>query len=126
MSRQYRPNGGLEDEVLGCLAGVSEPLTVAAIKLRLDEALAYTTISTTLNRLYEQGLLRRQEHGRAFAYALALPPEAGHTATTAHQMYRLLASCEDHAAVLSHFVAELSPEEAQLLVQIVTGTTRKT
>ena len=120
MSGQHRPHGGLEAEVLDSLVGVEEALTVASIKLRLDESLAYTTVSTTLTRLHEKGLLRREQRGRALAYALALPPEAAQATTTARQMHRLMDSSENRRAVLDRFVAGLSPDDEHLLLELLT------
>ncbi len=37
----------------------------------LDAAVAYTTLMTTLDRLYKKRLLTRQKNGRAFVYAPA-------------------------------------------------------
>jgi len=36
---------------------------------KLDRPLAYTTVMTTLDRLYKKGLLDRRKHERAFLYA---------------------------------------------------------
>ena len=56
--------------------------------------LAYTTVMTTLDRLFKKGLLRRSEEGRAFRYAPRLSREemhreaASHAATQARDRYR--------------------------------------
>jgi predicted transcriptional regulator len=39
---------------------------------RLDRPLAYTTVMTTLDRLYKKGLLLRRKSDRAFIYAPSL------------------------------------------------------
>lgn len=36
---------------------------------RLPQELAYTTVMTTLDRLYKKGLLERRKHQRAFVYS---------------------------------------------------------
>ena len=41
---------------------------VAQVCLGLDECYAYTTIMTTLDRLYKKGLLSRRKEGRAYFY----------------------------------------------------------
>ena len=43
---------------------------------RLDRALAYTTVMTTLDRLYKKGLLERRKSERAFVYSARLSREA--------------------------------------------------
>jgi predicted transcriptional regulator len=42
---------------------------------RLDRPLAYTTVMTTLDRLYKKGLLARRKSERAFVYSTALSRE---------------------------------------------------
>jgi predicted transcriptional regulator len=44
-------------------------LTVKALVGHLDRPLAYTTVMTTLERLYKKGLLDRRKHDRAFLYS---------------------------------------------------------
>lgn len=43
---------------------------------RLDRPLAYTTVMTTLDRLYKKGLLDRRKSDRAFFYSPRLSREA--------------------------------------------------
>ena len=42
---------------------------------RLGRPLAYTTVMTTLDRLYKKGLLTRRKNDRAFVYSAALTRE---------------------------------------------------
>ncbi len=42
--------------------------SVREIHLRFGERLAYTTLMTTLDRLFKKGLLARRKQGRAFLY----------------------------------------------------------
>jgi predicted transcriptional regulator len=42
--------------------------TVRDVVARLDRPLAYTTVMTTLDRLYKKGLLARRKSDRAFVY----------------------------------------------------------
>jgi predicted transcriptional regulator len=42
--------------------------TVRVVVTRLDRSLAYTTVMTTLDRLYKQGMLERHEIDRAYSY----------------------------------------------------------
>lgn len=49
------------------------PLSVRDVKRRLGRSkLAYTTIMTTLDRLYRKGLLARTKNGLAFVYQPAI------------------------------------------------------
>ena len=43
-------------------------MSVGAICESFDNAYAYTTLMTTLDRLYKKGLLSRRKEGRAFLY----------------------------------------------------------
>jgi predicted transcriptional regulator len=46
--------------------------SVRDVAARLDRPLAYTTVMTTLDRLYKKGLLQRQKSDRAFVYTATL------------------------------------------------------
>ena len=65
-----RALGELEAEVMDCLWEMPES-SVKEIweKLSPRRALAYTTIMTTMDRLYQKGLLQRAKSGKAFLYA---------------------------------------------------------
>ena len=55
-----------------------ESATVAEVRERLDEELAYPTVLTMLRNLENKGYLRHEEDGRAFRYFPVLKPdEAG-------------------------------------------------
>ncbi len=60
--------GTLEGSVLEVVWGASGPVTVRDVQSALQEPLAYTTLMTTLDRLYKKGYLRREKVGRAFCY----------------------------------------------------------
>lgn len=118
-----RARGALEREVLACLAAASGPLTAADVRSDLGGGLAYTTVLTTLARLRTKGVLTRMRSGRAYAYALRGTLETLESSLTAHRMRRLLDAGEDRAVVLARFVADLDPEDEQLLVSLLTPAT---
>jgi predicted transcriptional regulator len=60
--------GRLEWKLMEILWSTREA-TVNDVVSRLDRPLAYTTIMTTLDRLYKKGLLERKKLERAFLYA---------------------------------------------------------
>jgi predicted transcriptional regulator len=97
------------------LATAGRPLTAAQTRASLGEDLAYTTVMTVLGRLYEKGLVARERVGRAFAYRWV--PDGAELA--AHQMSRLLDGEKNRAAVLSHFVDVLSPQDEALLAELL-------
>lgn len=59
--------GGLERRVLASLWRRETPMSVKEM-LPDFPAAAYTTVMTTLDRLYRKGLLERSKSGRAFVY----------------------------------------------------------
>ncbi len=48
---------------------------VRDVVVRVDRDLAYTTIMTTMDRLYKKGILQRQKNDRAFLYTARLSRE---------------------------------------------------
>ena len=92
------------------------PATVTHIRRALPE-LAYTTIMTTLDRLYRKGLLLRDKDGRAFAYAprytraeLLGELISGHIAD--------LLGAEEGAVLLSTLVRAVGRTDAALLDEL--------
>ncbi len=64
--------GELEQRLMDLLWD-EQPLSVREVKARLPRTrLAYTTVMTTLDRLYKKGLLARSKHGLAFVYQPAM------------------------------------------------------
>ena len=75
--------GSLESEVLSvvCESGGG---SVGDVRDRLSRAFAYTTVMTTLDRLYKKDLLERHKSGRRFLYApktLRATDDSGASAT---------------------------------------------
>jgi predicted transcriptional regulator len=60
--------GTLEREVIE-IAWKSDEVTVRDVHTRLDGRVAYTTVMTTLDRLFRKGLLGRTKRSRAFVYS---------------------------------------------------------
>ena len=114
-----RDRGGLEREVLACLAAAGRPLTAAEVLAELGGDLAYTTVMTTLARLHAKHALTREQDGRAYAYSLAGDEQAAQASVTAFRMRRLLDRDSDRAGVLARFVADLSPEDERLLTDLL-------
>jgi predicted transcriptional regulator len=110
-----RPRGALERDVLACLAAAGRPLSPGEVRAELGGELAYTTVMTTLSRLHAKGALSRQPAGRGYAYELPGSPDAAQASMTAHRMLQLLDAGQDRAGVLSRFVADLRPEDEELL-----------
>src|ERR1700760_4415551 len=118
-----RPRGALERDVLACLAAATRPLSPGQVRAELGDHLAYTTVMTTLSRLYAKGALSRQPAGRGYAYSLPGGPDGAQASMTAHRMLRLLDAGGDRAGVLSRFVADLRPEDEELLTGLLADGT---
>jgi len=77
--------------------------------------LAYTTVMTTLDRLYKKGLLTRTEEGRAFRYAPRYSREELDREAAGHALRQLLDANPASRLPLSFLVDILSERDAKLL-----------
>ena len=107
--------------MLACLGAAGRGLTAAQVLADLGSDLAYTTVMTTLTRLHAKGVLARETSGRAYRYTIAAGPGTLAASVTAHRMLRLLDTEPDRAGVLARFVADLNPQDEQLLTELLTG-----
>jgi predicted transcriptional regulator len=104
--------GPLERQLLAALwtrgsSTVREILDVGDIKL------AYTTVMTTLDRLYKKQLLDRVAEGRAFRYSPRYTQEELEKAAVGETIRQLLGS--GAALPLSYLVEAVSEHDASLL-----------
>jgi predicted transcriptional regulator len=79
------------------------------------EDLAYTTVMTTLDRLFKKNVLTRQVEGRAFRYSPRLTREELHRETVGDAFRQLLDASPAPELPLSYFVEILSERDVQLL-----------
>ncbi|TQL58935.1 putative transcriptional regulator [Oryzihumus leptocrescens] len=108
--------------MLAALAAAGRPMTAGEVHADLGSELAYTTVMTTLTRLHGKGVLAREQVGRAYAYRFVGDPEQVEASLAAHRMRRVLDAGTDRAGVLAHFVADLNPEDEQLLTELLRAT----
>jgi BlaI family transcriptional regulator, penicillinase repressor len=106
--------GPLEQRLMEALwergtATVRELLKESGIEL------AYTTVMTTLDRLFKKGLLTRQAEGRAFRYAPRCTREELQREIAEEAFRQLLAASPAKSLPLSYLVEILSERDAQLL-----------
>ena len=59
--------GPLEEKVLRTMCSMGRA-TVRDVVLALDQPFAYTTVMTTMDRLYQKGLLRRKTNLKSYIY----------------------------------------------------------
>jgi len=77
--------------------------------------LAYTTVMTTLDRLFKKSLLTREVEGRAFRYAPRFSREELHREVAGEAFRKLLDASPSSALPLSYLVEILTERDAQLL-----------
>ena len=105
--------GELENEVMTRLWHWNRPATVREVleDLLRERELAYTTVMTVMDKLFQKGLLRREQDGRAFRYE----PVSSREAYTAALMNDAWATSDNPAAALVHFFGMMSPEQQEAL-----------
>ena len=111
--RGFRPLGELEASLLEQVWDAGE-VSVRDLHQRDGSHLAYTTVMTTLDRLYKKGLLRRRKDGRAFFYSAAIT-RAQFAEAVARHAIAVMGECAGRGAVLSSFVNAVGTADARLL-----------
>lgn len=100
----------------------------ATVRELIDESctgLAYTTVMTTLDRLYKKHLLTRSEEGRAFRYTPRFSREELDREAAGHAFRQLLDSSPSSSLPLSFLVEILGERDAQLLDDLRSLVERK-
>lgn len=77
--------------------------------------LAYTTVMTTLDRLFKKNLLSREAEGRAFRYTPRFTREELHREVAGEAFRQLLDASPASSLPLSYLVEILTERDAQLL-----------
>jgi predicted transcriptional regulator len=86
---------------------------------------AYTTVMTTLDRLYKKQLLDRVAEGRAFRYSPKQSADELRRVAAVEGIRQLLGSGDPSSLPLSYLVEALSAHDAQLLDQLQVLVERK-
>ncbi len=86
---------------------------------------AYTTVMTTLDRLYKKGLLDRVAEGRAFRYTPRQSPDELRRVAAVEGIRQLLGSADSSALPLSYLVEAVSEHDAELLDELQLLVERK-
>ena len=109
--------GPLETRLLDLLWTQEHPATVRHLHSALPE-LAYTTLMTTLDRLYRKGLLVRHKDGRAFAYVPRCTRAELLGELISGHVTSLLLAAEESTALLSTLVRAVARTDATLLDEL--------
>jgi predicted transcriptional regulator len=108
--------GPLEQRLLGEVWARSN----ATVRELIDYAqldMAYTTVMTTLDRLYKKGLLRRTEENRAFRYFPLVTKEELQRQAAGEVIQQLLSS-GPASLPLSYLVEAVTDHDQQLLDEL--------
>ena len=98
------------------LWGRRAPARVRDVREALGNSLAYTTLMTTLDRLYKKGYLHRRQEGRAFVYAPRMSREQLHRGLLGRLVDALLGRGGEAARpVLSTLVETVGQRDRRLL-----------
>jgi predicted transcriptional regulator len=109
--------GHLEAEVLETLWRHGE-CSVRDVQERLGRRLAYTTVMTTLDRLYKKGRLERSKSNRSFRYAPMLSRVSWGEERAATAMANLLGVLSSGDALISCLVEVVAKIDVSLLEQM--------
>ncbi len=110
--------GRREREVLSVLRQLGSA-TVQQVAERLETGLAYTTVMTTLDRLFRKGLLARHKQKRAFLYSAALSARDLEGQRATHLVRRLFSESDVQPEVLvSCLVDAVHHYDTELLDQL--------
>jgi predicted transcriptional regulator len=111
--------GHLEREVLERLWAAGSEASVRQVHEAFGEAVAYTTVLTTLDRLYRKGLTERRREGRAFLYRARVSRDELQQGVASDVIDSLLGGDNATARpVISTFVDAVGQRDATLLDEL--------
>lgn len=109
--------GALESELMERIWEVGET-SVRDLHALLAPRLAYTTVMTTLDRLFKKGLLNRRLVVRAFYYTPRITKHDYNHQLTQHLLGIAVEESGSQQAVLSSFVDYVSESDRKLLDEL--------
>lgn len=115
--------GELESKIMDVLWSSGKRSTVRDVleELRRSREIAYTTVMTVMDNLYQKGWLQREREARAYRYW----PTSGREQYVAELMRDALAASSDHATALVHFTERLSEDESLALREALRRRARR-
>ena len=109
--------GHLERSVMEVMWQV-DAASVRDVQQRLPRTAAYTTVMTTLDRLFKKGFVDRVRKGRAFLYTAAHSREQVETAVTAGLLTGFLEESRRARPLLSNLVDVVAEQDEALLDEL--------
>ena len=104
--------GKLEAQIMEAVWNAESAVSVEDVRTALAKSgkeAAYTTIMTTLGRLYTKGLLAREMHGKAYLYTPRVSRRELTTNVTKHVIDGLMSAFAEPA--MAYFVEALSDDD---------------
>ena len=109
--------GALERDVMTvCWEGGD--FSVRDVCQRLTAAVAYTTVMTTMDRLFKKGLLARRKIGRAFVYSPTVSRDELEGVVASELVQSLLRRDSEPLPILSSLVDAVSERDRALLDEL--------
>jgi predicted transcriptional regulator len=109
--------GALERDVLSvCWEG--RDFSVREVCTRLSASIAYTTVMTTMDRLFKKGLLARRKVGRAFVYSPTVSRDELEGVVASELVQSLLRRDAEALPILSSLVDAVSERDRALLDEL--------
>lgn len=93
-------------------------ISVRDLHAELESRLAYTTIMTTLDRLFKKGLLNRRKVGKAYFYEAKLTEAEYHECLTQHFFGMVMHENKNCSVILSGFVNAVSGTDQEMLEKL--------
>jgi predicted transcriptional regulator len=109
--------GELETELME-RAWAHQEISVRGLHQEMGKRLAYTTLMTTLDRLYKKGLLHRRKEGKAYFYSPVLTERQYQESLTQHFFGMVLNDRKNSGAVLSRFVEAVGEADQRMLEEL--------
>ncbi len=116
--------GPLEMQVMNVVWSVA-PCSVRDVVERLNCKLAYTTVMTTLDRLFKKGLLEREKSERAFLYSPLLSSQDWERRRAGDLVAGFLSGPDSRDLLLSSLVDAVGQHDAMLLDELEEKIRRK-
>jgi predicted transcriptional regulator len=109
--------GRLEREVMEVVWQLGS-VSVKDVQAKIPRTIAYTTVMTTLDRLFKKGMLARDRHGRAFRYKAVYTRQDVERAVAAGLLRAMLETSGAARPMLSNLVDAIGEQDRALLDEL--------
>ena len=109
--------GRLERQVMDVVWG-HQTVSVKDVQTAMSRRVAYTTVMTTMDRLFKKGMLDRERDGRAFRYRAACTREEMERVVASGLLRALLETGGAARPMLSNLVDAIGEKDTALLDEL--------